>query len=72
MPIGLRSTRPRKSSACVKLSTDPESALPNARAVLRMAAGDGLDCATLARMLELPEDAVRAAADWLGPSDFTD
>src|SRR5919201_5131283 len=32
MPIGLRSTRPRRSRAWVRLSTDPESALPNARA----------------------------------------
>src|SRR5205085_6539565 len=32
MPIGLRCTRPRRSTARVKLSTEPETADPNARA----------------------------------------
>jgi hypothetical protein len=40
--------------------------LASARAVLRMAAADGLTRAALARMLDVPEDAVRAAAEWLG------
>lgn len=40
-------------------------ALPKARALLRMAASDGLAPAAIAQMIGVPEDAIRAAAEIL-------
>jgi hypothetical protein len=46
----------------------PPLDLGRARAALRMAAGDGLDPAGLARLLEVPTEAVEAAWAWVDPT----
>lgn len=65
-PIGpvLRAARAKGRLGLGRLR--PPLALPRTREVLRMAGGDGLDLAGLARALAVPEEALREAADAAG------